>query len=88
MSPDDDVYLTVTPFGTVKAIFPCDFGFELDGPADAVSHIRRVMRLATNGQGQLISEGNVEPEDYYYFCQPPGSFITIFPPFGVKFETL
>lgn len=81
-----DVYTVLTPFGTAQALFPPDSGFRLYGPTDAVAHVQDIMRHAVNADGGMIAPTNVEPEDFYYFCQPKGGAITIIPPLGVVFD--
>lgn len=76
-----DTYLTVTPFGTVDAVFEADgTGVLLNGPADAVAHIKHVMATACDHRGMTITTDSVEPATYFDFCQPEGSGIVIMEP--------
>lgn len=86
MNEDFDVYRTLTPFGTVDALFGEAPGVTLQGPDDAVEHVKRVMRQSCDSQGMTMTVDGVEPRDYFYFCQPEGSGIMIIPPADVRFN--
>lgn len=76
-----ETYLTITPFGTVDAVFEDDgTGVLLRGPDDAVAHIKRVMATCCDHRGMTITTDSVEPSAYFDFCQPAGSGIIIMEP--------
>lgn len=86
MMDTSDTYLTITPFGIVDAVFEADAtGVILNGPGDAVAHIKRVMNLACDSRGMSMSVDNIEPSDYFHFCQPQGSGIVIIQPAEVSY---
>lgn len=81
---EPDVYVTLTPFGRVNALFDAaGAGVRLEGPDDAVASVDRVIRAATNAIGMSMSPETVEPADYFNFCQPKGSGIMILEPVDV-----
>lgn len=79
--PDADTYLTLTPFGTVNAVFPPDGGCQLNGPDSAVQHVKAVVLAAADHQGMRMTLDSIEPHDYFHFCQPKGSGVMILEPF-------
>lgn len=77
---DPDVYLALTPFGAVSVEFPEEGGTVIAGNDAALAHLRGVMSAATNGLGASITDGNLEPRDLVFFCQPAGSGVTVIAP--------
>ena len=81
--PDDammDAYYVTTPFGSVNVWFPPDGGVVYDGLAPAVDHLHAVIGHAVGSDGISLTPDRMEPGDFYYTCQPPGSGVTITPP--------
>ena len=75
-----DTYTAITPFGIVEVDFPEDGGVVFDGAISAVEHLKAVIDECTGTNGISLTPQNLEPYDFYHFCQPKGSMVTIFEP--------
>ncbi|WP_101103734.1 hypothetical protein [Macromonas bipunctata] len=75
-----DTYTAITLFGIVEVDFPEDGGVVFDGPASAVEHLKSVIDGRTGTNGISLTPQNLEPYDFYHFCQPKGSMVTILEP--------
>ena len=73
-------YAVLTPFGVVHVDFPDESGNVYDGDPSAIHFLKSVMRDQTDRDGMMIDPNTVNPPDFYYFCQPKGSGVTITPP--------
>lgn len=82
MTPKDDVFTAITPYGPVAVEFPEDGGCLMSGDAGAVAHLQDVMARNTNAEGVAMTPGNLEPVDLVNFCQPAGSGILVIEPFA------
>lgn len=80
MIEGNDVFVALTPFGTVKVDFPEAGGAVFSGPEFAVAHLCDVMGRCSNGVGATMTGSNLEPWDFFHFCQPAWSGITIVAP--------
>ena len=80
MSLRTDVYTAITPFGIVEADFPEDGGVIYSGPQAAMDHLQAVISEVTGSGGYLLNPTTVEPNDFFHFCQPKGSGVTIMRP--------
>jgi hypothetical protein len=78
MEPDFR-YRAMTPFGLVFVSFT-DEGNAYEGDANAIEYLQSVMRERTDATGNMMDPTSVNPRDFYYFCQPPGSGVAIVPP--------
>lgn len=78
------IYKVITPAG----VFEVAFGDEDDpftefmGDDLAIRWFKSWIsgNSISNHDGYAIDAGSLEPSDLYYFCQPPGSGITVIPP--------
>lgn len=75
-----DTYTAITPFGIVEVDFPEDGGVVFDGAISAVEHLKAVIDECTGTNGISLTPQNLEPYDFYHFCQPKGSMVTILEP--------
>lgn len=75
-----DTYTAITPFGIVQVDFPEDGGVVFDGAISAVEHLKAVISECTGSNGISLTPQNLEPIDFYHFCQPKGSMVTIMEP--------
>jgi len=80
MTDAADCYVTFTPFGRVDALFAADEPARLVGGDSAVSWVREVIERAEGANGIGLNVATVSPADYFNFCQPKGSGLTIIEP--------
>lgn len=80
MNTPADLYKALTPFGPVEVEFPEDSGVIFHGEGVAVDHLLAVIGENTNSQGQVMTPANLEPHDFFHFCQPEGSGVKILAP--------
>jgi len=84
-----NIYIVTTPFGVVQAAFrPDGLGADLSGPPDAVAHVRDIAARQCDGQGFSIALDSVSGDDFFYFCQPDGSGVSILEPFSAMLARL
>ena len=81
-----DTYTAITPFGIVEVDFPEDGGVVFMGSDIAVDHLKAVIGECTGSNGISLTPQNLEPNDFYHFCQPKGSGVTIMRPLDDLFE--
>lgn len=87
-----DIYETTTPYGPVRAIFDGDVeipGVAFDPPDSAAAHyMREIIGRATGPDGIGLSERTLLQDDYFGFCQPQGSGVTIEQPWYLREEAV
>jgi len=92
-NPAVDVYKTITPHGPVLAIFDSDVevpGVKFDPPNSmAAWYMSEIINNATGFNGIRLSEQTLLQDEYFGFCQPKGSGVTIEQPWYLReeFET-
>ena len=90
LDPKVDIYETTTPYGPVRAIFDGDVevpGVAFDPPDSVAAHyMREIISRATGPDGIGLSERTLLQDDYFGFCQPNGSGVTIEQPWYLREE--
>jgi hypothetical protein len=80
---EQDIYEVDTPHGHAQVTFPDEEGVEFDGEPLAVDYLKTLIGQQIGSEGISLAVETLEPHDFYYFCQPEGSGVTITPPEGV-----